>query len=457
MGFFASHQGMATRHYFHHPIMLTPSPSLLRSVLTALLSALLLSSAAPLKASGFDPHAAGWTKTKGGQGGEVLRVTNLKARGKGSLAEALAQNGPRVIVFEVGGVIDLEGQSLRVEHPFVTIAGQTAPAPGITLIRGGLGIGTHDVIVQHLMVRPGEAGRAKKSGWEVDGIATRSGAHDVIIDHCSCTWATDENLSASGARFTGEEKGPESWRAGTSHRITFTNNLIAEGLSESTHAKGEHSKGTLVHDNVTQIAIVGNLYANNRERNPLFKGGVHGIVVNNLICNPGNVLVHYGLVAEEWGARPYQNGRMAIVGNFALFGPDTAKLKQKPALLSVRGAGVCEAYLSDNEGSGGATGIEPTRSNPGLLVLLDKAPLWPTNLIPLKAAQVPTALPPAVGARPWSRDPIDQRIINEALGECGHIISGEAEVGGYPSRPPTQARFREEEWNMETLTRKAGG
>lgn len=426
---------------------------LTRRLLTALLGLSILSTASVLQGAGVDPHSVGWTKTKGGQGGEVLRVTNLKARGKGSLAEALAQKGPRVIVFEVGGVIDLDGQSLRIEHPFVTIAGQTAPAPGITLIRGGLGIGTHDVIVQHLMVRPGEAGRAKKSGWEVDGIATRSGAHDVIIDHCSCTWATDENLSASGARFTGEEKGPQSWRAGTSHRITFTNNLIAEGLSESTHAKGEHSKGTLVHDNVTQIAIVGNLYASNMERNPLFKGGVHGIVVNNLICNPGNVLVHYGLVAEEWGKRPYQNGRMAIVGNFALFGPDTAKLEKRPAVLKVGGEGVCEAYLEDNEGSGAAAEIEASRSKPGLLVLLPKAPLWPEKFTAQKAAQLTSTLPPEVGARPWNRDPIDQRIISEALKGTGHIIDGEAEVGGYPSYAPTQAPFRQEEWDMGTMER----
>lgn len=434
--------------------MITLPRCVTRRLFTALLGLSLIGTAAALQGAGFEPHSVGWTKTKGGQGGVLLRVTTLEARGKGSLAEALAHKGPRVIVFEVGGIIDLEGRSLLINEPHVTIAGQTAPAPGITLIRGGLGIGTHDVIVQHLKVRPGEAGRAKKSGWEIDGIATRSGAHDVIVDHCSCTWATDENLSASGARFTGEEKGPDAWREGTSHRITFTNNLIAEGLSNSTHAKGEHSKGTLVHDNVTQIAIVGNLYASNRERNPLFKGGVHGIVVNNLICNPGNVLVHYGLVGEEWGNRPYQNGRMAIVGNFALFGPDTAKLEKRPAVLKIGGEGACEAYLADNEGTGAAAGIEAIRSKPELLVLLPEAPLWPANFTPLKAAQLTSVIPPAVGARPWDRDPIDQRIITESLKGTGHIIDGEAEVGGYPSHAPTKAPFRQEEWDLVTMERR---
>ena len=79
-------------------------------------------------------------------------------------------------------------------------------------------------------MRPGEAGQAKGSGWGEDAFSTQVGAHDVIVDHCTFTWATDENLSASGPRFTGAT--PDDWRAGTSHRITFSYNIIAEGLAE---------------------------------------------------------------------------------------------------------------------------------------------------------------------------------------------------------------------------------
>jgi len=217
------------------------------------------------------PGAEGWAAyTPGGRGGNILRVTNLKARGPGSFAAAVQTKGRRIIVFEVGGVIDLQKNSIAITEPFLTIAGQTAPSPGITFIRGGIRIEAHDVIVRHICVRPGEAGAGKKSGWEVDGIAT--GSYDIIVDHCSCTWATDENLSASGPRFDGQRV--EQWRRNTSHRITFSNCIIAEGLSHSTHGKGEHSKGTLIHDNATEIAIIGNLYANNMQRNPYFKGGV---------------------------------------------------------------------------------------------------------------------------------------------------------------------------------------
>ncbi len=143
-------------------------------------------------------------------------------------------------MFEVGGVIDLAGSTLSIHEPYLTLAGQTAPSPGITLIKGGLKIQTHDVIVQHLRTRPGEAGHEKRDGWEVDGIST-SRAHDVIVDHCSTSWATDEDLSASGPRFQGET--PDDWRKATSHRITFSHNIVAEGLSNATHRKGEHSRG----------------------------------------------------------------------------------------------------------------------------------------------------------------------------------------------------------------------
>jgi pectate lyase len=140
------------------------------------------------------PGAQGWAAhTPGGRGGEIIRVTTLAPEGPGSLLEALAKKGPRTVVFEVGGVIDLERREVRISEPYLTIAGQTAPMPGITLIRGGLIIATHDVVVRHIRIRPGSAGLPERGG-DFDAITTVRGAHDVIVDHCSLTWATDENL-----------------------------------------------------------------------------------------------------------------------------------------------------------------------------------------------------------------------------------------------------------------------
>jgi hypothetical protein len=171
--------------------------------------------------------------TPAGRGGRVLRVTTLNASGPGSLREALETKGPRIVVFEVGGVVDLQGGNLTVTEPFLTVAGQTAPPPGITVVRGGLRIMTHDVLMQHIRVRPGDAGRPKRSGWEPEVTTSGAQAYNIVIDHCSLSWAVDENLSVSGPRHDGP--------AGTSRRITLSNNIIAEGLRDSSHAKGPHS------------------------------------------------------------------------------------------------------------------------------------------------------------------------------------------------------------------------
>ena len=85
-------------------------------------------------------------------------MTNLNGDGPGSLREAVLAQGPRIVVFEVGGVIDLDRKTLKISEPYLTIAGQTAPSPGITLIRGGIDLGAHDVILQHTRVRVGQAG-----------------------------------------------------------------------------------------------------------------------------------------------------------------------------------------------------------------------------------------------------------------------------------------------------------
>ena len=84
----------------------------------------------------------------------------------------MKKTGPRTIVFEVGGVIDLAESTVRITEPFLTIAGQTAPAPGITFIRGGIDITTHDVVIRHIRVRPGDGGRPKLSGSDYDAIST---------------------------------------------------------------------------------------------------------------------------------------------------------------------------------------------------------------------------------------------------------------------------------------------
>lgn len=390
-------------------------------------------------ARGFAAH------TVGGRGGRIVRVTTLANSGPGSLAEALMTPGPRVVVFEVGGVIDLALGTLKISEPFLTIAGQTAPSPGITLIRGGLSVATHDVVIQHLRVRPGTA--AQKTGWQPDGISSSSGAYNFIVDHCSLSWAVDENLSASGSRFKGDT--PDEWRQNTTHQVTFSHNIVAEGLAHATHEKGEHSKGSLIHDNVTGVLVYGNLYASNTERNPFFKGGARGVVANNFIVNPGKYAMKYTLVEDEWTGHSPEGGQMAVVGNVLKYGANTPA--GTPLLFS-SGVGPCDVFLQDNVALD-ARG-QPVPLLGGMLQNFreqKEPPLWPPGFEAAAAHTVVETLTREVGARPWDRDVIDARIVEQALSGTSRIIDDESDVGGYPGPAPTSAPFITEAWDMQCV------
>lgn len=396
------------------------------------------------------PGALGWAaQTAGGRGGKIIRVTTLAADGPGSFVEAIQTRGPRIVVFEVGGVIDLHKRELKITEPFLTIAGQTAPSPGITLIRTGIDVLTHDVILQHVRVRTGTAGAAKRSGWEPDAFSS-IGAYNVIVDHCSMTWAIDENLSASGPRFTG--KTPEEWRKGTSHAITFSNNIIAESLAHATHAKGEHSKGSLIHDNVSDILIIGNLYAHNYERNPLFKGGVHGMVINNLIYDPGPRAVHYNLIPEEWSDHAYQNGQLTLIGNVMRAGPSTPT---DIALFMLGGSGDIEIFEEDNlavDRLGRPVEKTGRYTTSKAAILPMSRPALPQGVTPMRSIDVQDSVIRNAGARPWDRDPIDARIVADTIEGRGEIIDSEEQVGGYPQYKETRQAFDEKAWDLKTMT-----
>jgi hypothetical protein len=361
--------------------------------------------------------------------------------------------GPRIVVFEVGGVIDLGGKTLTIREPFLTIAGQTAPSPGVTFIKGGLDIATHDVVVRHIRVRPGEAGFPKKSGHDFDSISTQGVSYNIIVDHCSLTWGTDENLSASGPRFVG--KTPDDWRAGTSRDITFSSNIVAESLARATHAKIEHSKGSLIHDNITNILIVGNLYAHNYERNPLFKGGVRGVIANNLIFNPGQRALHYNLMAEEWAGHDFQIGQMVAVGNVLRGGQDT------PAglpFLQIGGYGDLEFYGRDNLAVD-RFGVKLPMfgrytTSPARIIELSKPPLWPEGLKPMPSADVQRAVLADAGARPWDRDADDVRLIADVAEGRGRIVDSEQDLLGYPHPDPTRRAFNPDDWNLGDMSPK---
>jgi hypothetical protein len=373
---------------------------------------------------GFDLDAA-----------KVLRVTSLAATGEGSLREALKVSGPRIIVFEVEGVIDLDLHGLDMIEPNLIVAGQTAPSPGITLIRGGLRIRSAHTLIQHLKVRPGDADQPKAQGWEPDGMTTSGGPVDVWVDHCSCTWAVDENLSATTFKSpTGE----------SARRIHLRDCLIAEGLDHATHHKVRHSKGTLIDNSTQEVAVVRCLYASNVERNPVVHTGCSAVIVNTVIANPGERAIHSHPPAEGKNVN-LPLARISIVGNVVLFGERT---KKTAAVFEGR----ADAFFKDNEGYDwqGARLPELRQS----FETLKEPPLWPEGLRAVSPTAALWHVARFVGARPAERDAIDRRIVSEALTGTARIIDSQEQVGGYPKIEPVTRKLEVPEKNRRAWLEK---
>ena len=417
------------------------------SSLRLLLAPLLLAMAGAAMAHPPDP-------TEGGKGGRIIRVTTLAKDGPGSLAEAIAARGPRIVVFEVGGAIDLGRSVLDIREPYLTIAGQTAPSPGVTLLRGGIDVRAHDVRISNIRVLTGADGQPPLSGWEADSLST-VGAHDVVIENCTFLWGIDENMSASGPRFTGDSVA--EWREGTSRNVVFRLNLAAEGLANASHPKGEHSKGSLVHDNATGIVFDRNVWAHNVERAPLVKGGAQVLMVNNLIYNPQHRAVHYNLMDLEWAGRAPITGEITAVGNVLRGGNDT---EEGLPFLMLGGVGDLAFYGRDNRavdrhgnplpqfGRYGETGARLVEAPAPL------AELAGYDILP--SGEVETTLLATAGARPWDRGAEEIRVLFFIAEGRGDILDSEDEVGGYPKLEPSRAPFREADWDLATMTPRSG-
>lgn len=229
------------------------------------------------------PGAIGFgTETVAGRGGAVYRVTNLEDRGPGSLRFGVEEvEGPRVIVFDVSGVIRLSSDLVlrddgHGKHGFLTIAGQTAPAPGITLAGAGVSIQSHDILIQHIAIRPGDRLKPvdNRDCIKIGGAAGHP-VHHIVIDHVTCSWAVDETAS------TWSDKGSVS-------DVTFNACIFSEPVINGGHSKGSHPYGALGGRHSSNLSLIGNLFAFNFGRNPLIRDETAGAqVVNNLIYRPG--------------------------------------------------------------------------------------------------------------------------------------------------------------------------
>lgn len=364
-------------------------------------------------AEGFGAH------TPGGRGGRVLFVDNLQDSGPGSLRAACDAKGPRIVLFRVSGVVDLQSP-LRIREPFLTIAGQTAPGAGVCLKRHACVVATHDVVVRFLRFRPGDEAQREMDALSVSG-------RNVVVDHCSASWSIDETLSVTN-----------------SDRVTVQWCFITESLNDSFHKKGPHGYGSLITGPEGGVAFHHNLYAHHNSRNPR-PGGKderEGLVVdfrNNVVYN--------------WGSRAGYSGETAVrvnyVGNFLRPGPSSRNVEEHCAFLV--GGTATRMYLSGNV----FEGFAPPDADDARLLRLSRSFAFPDGYTvrdacaptPFEAPRVSTDEARAAfervlaraGAILPRRDAADARIVRDVRERTGRIVDSHSEVGGwpeYPSEPP---------------------
>ncbi|MDB5190499.1 MAG: pectate lyase [Segetibacter sp.] len=367
------------------------------------------------------PTAEGFGKfTTGGRGGKVLIVTNLNDKGTGTFREALQAKGPRIIVFAVSGTIHLESVLNITSH--VTVAGQTAPGDGICLADYPVSLGGDNIIIRYLRFRMGD--KNQKGGMVPgnggDDAFSGMRRKNIIIDHCSMSWSTDEVCSVY---------------AGDSTTLQW--NLIAEPLNYSYHFEagdkdyehhgfggiwgGQHTSG---HHN---------LFAHCGNRTPRFDG----------IRNAPSELVDFrNNVIYNWGSNNTyagEGGTYNVVNNYYKYGPNTsasAKGKilnpyKKPPTIPFG-----KFHLNGNyvDGSSEVTTNNwlGVKMNDGTGADAIKAKVSePFSVVSIKtqtAADAYQSVLKNVGAS-FRRDTLDERIINNVRNRTGQIIDVQ---GGYP-------------------------
>ena len=371
------------------------------------------------KIPAFPGAEGGGMYTAGGRGGKVLVVTNLNDDGPGSFRWACEQGGARIIVFNVSGIIWLK-TPIILRAPYVTIAGQTAPGDGVCIAGQSFQVNTHDVIVRHMRFR-----RGATNVWYREDSFGGNPVGNIMIDHCSCEWGLDENISFYRHMFDMGDGKPS--RKEPTVNVTIQNTISAKGLDTYNHAFGS----TIGGENTT---FMRNLWADNTGRNPSIGwGGVFNFV-NNVIYNwvhrtadggefstmsnfinnyykpgpltPKDSPVGYRIVKSESRSQklfPYaQYGRVYAIGNI------------------MEGN---ERVTKDNWDGGIQTSDKDGKLNPDELALMKSNEPFPmAHMTILPSEKTFDYVLENVGATLPTRDIVDERIINEVrTGEAYYV------------------------------------
>jgi hypothetical protein len=391
------------------------------------------------------PGAEGAGKyTTGGRGSTaspttVLEVTNLNDAGAGSLRQALSGTySSRTVVFRVCGVIHLVTQLSIPAN--TTIAGQTAPGDGICLADKQTTVKGNNVIVRYLRFRLGDQyqnlGMVNGSGDE-DNFDSIGGYNGLIVDHCTFSWGEDESLTC----YKGDN-------------TTLQWNLISEGLNYSYHFETgdtefeRHGYGGIWGGR--HASFHHNLLAHLQGRNPRFDGSrnlapntagqENAEFVNNVIYDWGSYTVNGG-----------EGGNYNIVNNYYKYGPSTssntsAGVAVKSQILNpyksstlpygqyyVAGNYVDNSAFITNHNWRGVSMNGGTLADTTQAKVATSFAIGPDALPTQTAAAAYTSVLAGVGCVVPTRDPIDQRIIQEVQSRTGTIIDVQ---GGYPHGTP---------------------
>ncbi|MBP8113873.1 MAG: pectate lyase [Chitinophagaceae bacterium] len=368
------------------------------------------------------PGAEGFGKyTTGGRGGKVYIVSNLNDDGEGSLRKAATVKGPRIIVFAVSGTIHLLSP-LAIKAD-ATIAGQTAPGDGICIADYPVGLSGNNIIIRYLRFRMGDKNQNKGMvhGSGHDDALSASRRNNIIIDHCSISWSTDECFSVYGGDST-----------------TLQWNLISEPLNYSYHfEEGDkdfenHGYGGIWGG--SHLSAHHNLFAHCVSRNPRFNGTRLG-ATQEFVDFRNNVIYNWGGNSTYGG----EAGNYNMINNYYKYGPSTNKNVKfrivNPTKTDVLNFG--KFYVNGNyvDGAKDVTknnwlGID--MGNNGTLddkkeAVMDK-PFSAESIPEYSAAEAYEAVLKFVGAS-HKRDTLDERIISDVKNRTGGFIDVQ---GGFP-------------------------
>lgn len=388
------------------------------------------------------PGAEGFGRdATGGRGGKVMFVTNLNDSGPGSLRSALSASGKRYVLFKVSGTIALKSR-LVISNGDLTVAGQSAPGDGVCLKDYPVVINADNVIIRFLRFRMGD-----EAMQEGDALEARF-RKNIIIDHCSMSWSTDECVSIYANENT-----------------TLQWCIIAESLRNSVHDKGSHGYGGIWGGK--NASFHHNLLAHHDSRNPRFgEEAGKAFALSDLVDVRNNVIYNWSGNSAYGGEAMNVN----IVNCYYKPGPATAKTERIMSIDKNKNVGTevydiwGKFYIDGNvvEGSTRATednwqyGVyNQFHGSYGTVSDADKAKMRMAEPHPVNNNVTTHTAGDAYGkvldfaGASLKRDAVDARIIDNVRnktfsaagsnGSTNGIIDTQSDVGGWPELATAEA------------------